>query len=94
MRSAALLAVLLLGSTALRAELHTVVLSGLGGTDEYAERFAEEADRLTQAATASAGPESRVIALKGDAATRERPSSRRSSTFKKPPRKTTPLRCS
>lgn len=71
MRIPTLALLLLSGSLMLRAELHTVVLSGLGGTTDYAERFAAEGDRLAEAAKASAGPDARVIALKGDAATQE-----------------------
>lgn len=55
----------------LSAELHTVILSGLGGEKDYTERFADETDQLAEAARASAGPESQVIALKGDASTQE-----------------------
>ena len=71
MRFPALLTVALCGAAALNAELHTVILSGLGGATDYAERFAEEADKLSEAAQASAGPDAQVIALKGDAATQE-----------------------
>lgn len=71
MRSPALVALALCGAAALNAELHTVILSGLGGAKDYSERFADEADKLSDAAQASAGPDSQVIALKGDAATQD-----------------------
>ncbi len=70
-RFPALLALALCSAALLSAELHTVVVSGLGGEKDYAERFAAEADKLGEAAKVSAGADSKVIILKGDAATRD-----------------------
>lgn len=53
------------------AELRVFVASGLGGTAEYEERFAKQAEAIAQAATrAGAAPED-VVQLSGERAKRE-----------------------
>lgn len=52
------------------AETHFVVVGGLGGDQDYAERFAQEADDLAATASNTVG-EDQVALLKGAGATRE-----------------------
>jgi hypothetical protein len=52
------------------AETHFVVVGGLGGDNDYAERFAQEAEDLAAAASNTVGAE-QVALLNGAGATRE-----------------------
>lgn len=52
------------------AETHFVVVGGLGGERDYAERFAQEAEDLAAAASNTVGEE-QVVLLNGAGATRE-----------------------
>jgi hypothetical protein len=52
------------------AETHFVVVGGLGGDTDYAERFSQEAEDLAAAASNTVGAE-QVALLKGAGATRE-----------------------
>ena len=52
------------------AETHFVVVGGLGGEQDYSERFAQEADDLAATASNTVG-EDQVALLKGAGATRE-----------------------
>lgn len=56
---------------AAHAELHYVVVGGLGGAPEYEEAFAEHAGRLGAAAERTLGGKERVTLLVGAQATRE-----------------------
>lgn len=60
----------LLASTA-AAEPYYVIVAGLGGEPRYAERFAQQAEALAEAARRTAGSEEQVEVLTGDDATQE-----------------------
>ena len=62
--------ILLLLPIAVAAELHVVVIEGLGGTAEYATRFGEEVAKL-KLATESVTAAERVRVFTGDEATQE-----------------------
>lgn len=66
-----LTAALLLASGSLRAELHYLIVSGIGGDPGYSESFAGSAAKMATAAARSAGDDSRVTVLVGDNGTRE-----------------------
>lgn len=53
------------------AELHYVIIQGLGGEPSYAERFAEEVDRIAEGAKQSATSPDNVHVLRGETARRE-----------------------
>lgn len=55
----------------LAAELHYVIIQGLGGEPSYEERFTEEVDRIAAGAEQSAGSASRVHVLRNESARRE-----------------------
>lgn len=61
----------LLVAAAVRAELHVLIVGGLGGDPVYDEAFADAASRLAGAAERTLGDDSRVTVLSGDSATRE-----------------------
>ena len=61
----------LLASGPARAELHALIVSGLGGEEQYEKRFAEQAAGIAEALTAMAGDPSRVTVLTGERARRE-----------------------
>jgi hypothetical protein len=66
------LAVMLgLAALPVRAELHYLIVGGLGGEPAYAERFAEEASRMASAAERTLGGEARLSVLSGESATRD-----------------------
>lgn len=52
-------------------DAHFVIIGGLGGEPEYAERFSEHVGELESILKQTAGDDSRVHALQGDQATRE-----------------------
>ncbi len=60
-----------LGAAPLAAELHTVIIGGLGGEARYDQRFAEEVGKLSAAAREGAADESQVLVFEGDEARRE-----------------------
>lgn len=68
-RPLALLALLLAAPA--RADLHALVVSGLGGEDDYERKFLEQAGKVAAAAAGVAGDASRVTALTGERARRE-----------------------
>lgn len=70
--SAGLAACLCVSSTAVvRAASHYLIVGGLGGEPQYAERFRQQAEQLAEAARASVASAENVQVLAGDAATRE-----------------------
>ena len=54
-----------------RAELYYLVVGGLGGESDYANRFLAQTESLAAAAARSLGDDSRVTLLNGESATRE-----------------------
>jgi hypothetical protein len=54
-----------------RAETHALIVSGLGGEQQYEERFREQANQLAQAAEKLAGSKDRVQVLTGSSADRD-----------------------
>lgn len=54
-----------------RAELHYLIVGGLGGEPAYAERFAQNASIMASAARRTLGGDARVAVLSGDDATLE-----------------------
>ncbi len=73
--SGALLLAVLAGAGLARpvhAASHYLIVGGLGGEPEYAERFAQYAADLGAAARRSVRDDSAVVSLSGEAATRER----------------------
>ncbi|MDT8398130.1 MAG: C13 family peptidase [Pseudomonadales bacterium] len=63
--------VLILGSSAARAELYVTIVQGLGGLPEYAARFDEQRSRIAGASTTLVGA-GFVSVFNAEAATRER----------------------
>jgi hypothetical protein len=63
-------ALLLIGPAA-HAELYYLIVAGLGGNADYAERFAADVDELAKAARRTTGDDARVKVLAGDEATRD-----------------------
>lgn len=63
---------LLLLAPAAHAELYYLIVGGLGGDADYAERFAADVDELAKAARRTTGDDARVKILVGDEATREK----------------------
>lgn len=53
------------------AELHALVISGLGGEEQYERKFQEQAARITTAAAAVAGNPKNVVELSGAQARKE-----------------------
>ena len=53
------------------AEPYYLIVSGLGGEPQYAERFAQQAEALAEAARRTAGNEEQVQVLTGEDATQE-----------------------
>jgi hypothetical protein len=68
---ALLASVLLVGTWTAQAAHYTVVIAGLGGTSEYGERFASQAEAVAESAGRVADDPAEVVLLKGDAATRD-----------------------
>jgi len=54
-----------------QAATQVLVVSGLGGEPEYAERFSEWSEKVTKASVTATGNEQNVVRLSGDAARRE-----------------------
>ena len=59
-----------LTSAYVQAELHYLIVGGLGGQASYEERFSAQTEALADAARRTLGEESRVAILSGDAASR------------------------
>lgn len=57
--------------TAARAELYYLIVAGLGGDPSYAERFADDAAAMVDAAERTLGTAERIQVLSGDQATLE-----------------------
>jgi len=53
------------------AELHYLIVGGLGGQSSYEDRFVAQTESLASAARRTLGDEARVSVLSGDAASRE-----------------------
>jgi hypothetical protein len=71
-RAAVLLGAFLLGAgTHALAETHYLIVSGLGGQEEYAQRFEQQAQVLAEAARGSVAAADNVIVLGGDDATKD-----------------------
>lgn len=66
-----LLAALVLLAAPARAELYYLIVGGIGGDPDYAERFADDAAAMAAAAERTIGGRETVTVLSGDAATRE-----------------------
>lgn len=60
-----------LAAAPLAAELHYVIIQGLGGEPSYEERFTEEVDRIAAGARQSAGSDELVHVLRNETARRE-----------------------
>ncbi len=58
-------------ATAAQAELYYLVVGGLGGESDYANRFLAQTESLAAAAARSLGDDSRVTLLNGESATSE-----------------------
>lgn len=69
--SALLVAVLAAHSNTAQAELHYLIVGGLGGDPAYAERFSDDVAAMAAAAERTLGDAGRVTILSGDEATRE-----------------------
>lgn len=69
--AAGLVALLLLTSGAARAELHYLIVGGIGGDPSYTESFAESAAAMVAAAIRTTGDEERVRVLVGENGTLE-----------------------
>jgi hypothetical protein len=70
LRLSAILLVALAAAAPANAELYYLIVGGLGGEATYAEQFAKDTDALAAVARRTTA-QSRVIVLKGEAATRE-----------------------
>lgn len=69
---ASLFAALLLAVSPASAELHYLIVSGLGGESRYEQAFAAHAEAMAEAAMLTTGDESRITVLSGPVATRDR----------------------
>ncbi len=65
------IAALCVGASPARAELHYLIVSGLGGEPRYEQAFVAHADTMAAAAALTTGSDSRVTVLSGEHATRE-----------------------
>jgi hypothetical protein len=70
-RLLALAGVLVLQPIAARAELYYLIIGGIGGAPNYAERFADDAVKMESAAERTLGGKERIEVLSGDEATRD-----------------------
>lgn len=70
-RSGAWLAAGLLAAASASAEPYYLIVAGLGGEPRFEERFAEQAEKLADAARRTTGNADQVIVLKGADATRD-----------------------
>ncbi len=69
--AAAIIAALCVTASPAHAEVHYLIVSGLGGEPRYEQAFAAHADAMAAAAILTAGSDSRVTVLSGERATRE-----------------------
>ena len=70
-RSGAWLAAGLLAAASASAEPYYLIVAGLGGEPRFDERFAEQAEKLAEAARRTAGTSDQVVVLKGEDATQD-----------------------
>src|SRR5690606_14228209 len=61
----------LLAAASASAEPYYLIVAGLGGEPRFDERFAEQAEKLAEAARRTAGTSDQVVVLKGEDATQD-----------------------